>query len=199
LNPEVLSRVPITLDRDLRYFRDRYQGIPAQGYTAMITNLLDHPFIEVKLKTTYAQISKKISPQKTFYTGSIDEFFDYKLGTLQYRSCRFVDELKRQAQFQPVAVVNYPETQDFTRIIEHKHFLNEHTPHTLITYEYPEAFKLGRNERFYPLNDQDNNDLFARYQKLARQQPDVVFFGRLGDYRYYDMDQVIARALEIKI
>ncbi len=199
IDPQTLARVPISIDRDQRYFADIYQGIPAQGYTHLIACLLDHPCITIKLQTSYTQVRHHLNPQKTFYTGSIDEFFDYQLGTLPYRSCRFVDEVINRKYFQPVAVVNYPETQAFTRIIEHKHFLPTTTAHTLISYEYPEAFRPDCNERFYPINNDTNQKLLTQYQKLAHQQADVVFFGRLGDYHYYNMDQAIARALEIKI
>ena len=198
----VAARVPVRLSRDNRYFTDFYQGLPTHGYTQLVKNILDHPLIEVKLSTAWTQYKPRQSEfAKIYYTGAIDEYFEYCLGELPYRSCRFEDEVRAQERQQEVAVVNYPENYDFTRIIEHKHFLDEKSPQTIITREYPEAFVRGNNERYYPINQEKNHILYKKYtQKAAAELSNrVVFLGRLGDYRYYNMDQAVSRALAMEV
>lgn len=194
----VAERVPVVFSRDDRYFGDQYQGIPAAGYTALIAKILNHPLIKVQLGTNFRQL-RDLGWEETYYTGAIDEFFDYRLGELPYRSLKLVTKKYQRENFQETSVVNYPETQHYTRIIEHKYFLADPTPPTVVTYEYPQAFRRGQNERYYPIQNLANQELYERYLRLAGKLEHVHFLGRLGDYRYYDMDQAIKRALEIAL
>ncbi|MBR5623185.1 MAG: UDP-galactopyranose mutase [Opitutales bacterium] len=199
LDPAVTARVPIFVSRDDRYFHDKYQAIPREGYTAMIQKMLDHPNIELKLNTPFSAIRDTIPPEMPIYsTGSIDEFFDYSFGILPYRSVRFDFVEYAQEFFQPVACVNYPCNYDFTRIGEYKHFLNDKSDKTVISFEYSSAFELGQNERCYPISHPQNAELYNRYRDEAQKKfPNVHFLGRLGDYKYYDMDKAVARALAL--
>jgi UDP-galactopyranose mutase len=195
IDPTVSGRVPVYVSRDDRYFQDKYQGVPLFGYTKMLESILDHPNIEVKLKSPF---NKEIHKAKQlFWTGSIDEFFDNKFGALPYRSVVFDFLTFDQPQFQEVSQVNYPTNYDFTRITEYKHFLHDNSPETTISYEYPTAFVAGENDRQYPIANDDNAALYAKYMELARNFPNVHFLGRLGDYKYYDMDKAVARALAV--
>lgn len=199
LDPAVTARVPIFVSRDDRYFHDQYQAIPRNGYTAMIEKMLDHPNITLRLETSFEDVKATLPKDMPIYfTGPIDEFFDYTLGSLPYRSVRFDFVEYDQEFFQPVACVNYPCNYDFTRIGEYKHFLNEKSDKTVISFEYSSAFELGKNERCYPINRPENAELYARYLAEAKSAfPQVHFLGRLGDYKYYDMDKAVARALEL--
>ena len=199
----IIKRLPVRFTYDNNYFTDRYQGIPIGGYTQIIDRLLAG--IPVKLGITYgdflAQNEASGEPDsfdKVLYTGMIDEYFDYRLGELQYRSLRFEEETLADCNnYQGNAVVNYTERQiPYTRIIEHKHFEFGTGEGTVITREYPADWKKG-DEPYYPINDERNNALFAEYQKLAEAEKDVLFGGRLGQYKYYDMDKVIEAALEM--
>ncbi|MDR0726561.1 MAG: UDP-galactopyranose mutase [Rickettsiales bacterium] len=196
IDPSVSGRVPVYISRDDRYFQDKYQGIPIGGYTKMINNMLDHKNIRVKLKTPY---KKAMASQydKIFWTGSIDEFFDYQHGELPYRSERFEFIEYNYEKFQDVAVVNYPNNYDFTRIGEYKHFLNDQSKKTIVSYEYPEAFENGKNDRYYPIANEKTADLYEKYLKLAQKKTNVYFLGRLGHYKYYDMDKAVAAALKL--
>lgn len=200
----IIKRLPFRFTYDNNYFNDRYQGIPEGGYTQIVEKLLEGT--EVLLNTEYRefcaaqeQLKKEnrdyISYSKVLYTGMIDEYFDYCLGNLSYRSLRFEkEELPECDDFQGNAVVNYTEREiPFTRIIEHKHFEFGKGKGTVITREYPAEWKPGE-EPYYPVNDERNNELFARYQALGEKESNVLFGGRLGQYRYYDMDKVIASA-----
>lgn len=199
----IIKRLPVRLTYDNNYFTDRYQGIPIGGYTQIAEKLIgDMP---VHLGITYreflAENAAKPEPDtfgKTLYTGMIDEYFDYKLGELQYRSLRFEEELLTDCDnFQGNAVVNYTERKvPYTRIIEHKHFEFGTQPGTVITREYPADWHKG-DEPYYPINDERNSKLFAEYKKLAAEEKDVLFGGRLGQYQYYDMDKVIEAALKM--
>ena len=194
----IIRRLPVRYTYDNNYFNDTYQGIPIGGYTKMIEAMLDHENIEVELNVDF--FAKKdeylSSGAKIVFTGMIDEFFDYELGTLEYRSLRFETEVVDVENYQGNAVVNYTDRETpYTRIIEHKHFEFGTQPKTVITREYPADWKVG-DEPYYPVNNQVNNDLYAQYKKLAQTVPQVIFGGRLGQYRYYDMHQVIAAALE---
>jgi UDP-galactopyranose mutase len=190
----VSGRVPVYISRDDRYFQDKYQGIPLEGYTKLISNMLDHPDIDVKLST---QFSKDMEYEKLFYTGSIDEFFEYKLGQLPYRSVK-LDFLEfPYSKFQEAAVINYPCNYDFTRVGEYKWFLNNQSNKTVVSYEYPEAFELGKNERYYPIVTDESQRLYNKYLELAKNMPNIYFLGRLGNYEYYDMDKTIERALTL--
>ncbi len=194
IDPTVSGRVPVYISRDDRYFQDKYQGIPIGGYTAMIKRMLNHKNITVKLKTPF---NKNMKYDRLFWTGSIDEFFDFQYGALPYRSERFEFITFPYSKFQDVAVVNYPCNYDFTRIGEYKHFLNDQSPKTIVSYEYPEPFIDGQNDRYYPIANDANAALYQKYLKLAAATPNVYFCGRLGDYKYYDMDKAIARCLEL--
>lgn len=201
----IIKRLPVRLTFDNNYFNDRYQGIPIGGYTSMIEKMLEG--IDVRLNTDYFQLKNTYnsSPNvdygcgladKVIYTGMIDEFFDYRLGELEYRSLRFETEKLDKENYQGVAVVNYTSHEvDFTRIIEHKHFEFGKQPTTIITREYPKAWEKG-DEPYYPVNNEFNNKLYAEYKQLADATENVFFGGRLGQYKYYDMDKVIAAALD---
>lgn len=197
IDPSVMARVPVYISRDDGYFQDKYQAIPAQGYTAMVEKMLYHPLITVRLKTPFQKIKDHISYERLFYTGPIDEFFEYNLGPLPYRSLRFEVEQKKQPYYQPAVVTNYPNNFDFTRICEHKYFLNEQADTTVISVEYPQEFKVGENDPYYPIANEQTAQLYERYLQQAKKLPGVYFLGRLGDYKYYNMDQAVTRALHL--
>lgn len=191
----IIKRLPCRFTYDNNYFNDRYQGIPIGGYTAMVERMLQG--VEVRLGTDYAVLIREEPDvaEKTVYTGCIDEFFGYRLGALQYRSVRFETEELDMENYQGNAVVNYTARDvPYTRIIEHKHFDFGQQPTTVISREYSAEWKPGL-EPYYPVNDERNGALYAQYQQLAAERPEVIFGGRLGQYRYYDMDKVIAAAL----
>lgn len=199
----IIRRLPVRFVYDNNYFSDRYQGIPEGGYTPIIEKLLDG--IPVRLGVTYSEFLKENALseapdtfRKVLYTGAIDEYFSYCLGELQYRSLRFEEELLEGCEdFQGNAVVNYTEREiPYTRIIEHKHFEFGTQPDTVITREYPADWKRG-DEPYYPVNDERNGALYQKYEALAKKEENVLFGGRLGQYRYYDMDKVIAEALKM--
>ena len=197
----IIKRVPLRFTYDNNYFNDRYQGIPVGGYTAMAGKMLEGT--EVRTHTEYKEFIKKcgaegITFDKVLYTGMIDEYFDYKLGALEYRSLRFEqEEMPDCANYQGNAVVNYTERSvPYTRVIEHKHFEFGDQPGTVITREYPAKWQPG-DEPYYPVNDAHNEKLFQEYRKLAEEEGNILFGGRLGPYRYYDMDKVIAAALDM--
>ena len=208
----IIKRLPLRFTYDNNYFNDRYQGIPMGGYTAIVEKLLEG--IEVRLNTEFKEFMAQneagmtaasavesdtaLTFGKILYTGMIDEYFDYRLGELEYRSLRFEHELlEGEDNYQGNAVVNYTERViPYTRIIEHKHFEFGKQPDTVITREYPADWKKG-DEPYYPINNERNDKLFAEYQKLAEQEKNVLFGGRLGQYKYYDMDKVIEAALEM--
>ena len=203
----IIKRVPLRFTYDNNYFTDRYQGIPIGGYTAIIEKLLSG--IEVRLNTDYRDFCEQqrkakengdafLSYDKVLYTGMIDEYFDHCLGNLEYRSLRFEKEdMPEVDNYQGNAVINYTEREiPYTRIIEHKHFEFGQGEGTVITREYPAAWKPGQ-EPYYPINDEQNNKLFAGYQELAAKERNVLFGGRLGQYRYYDMDKVVEAALDM--
>ena len=197
----IIKRLPVRLTYDNNYFNAIYQGIPMGGYTRMVANMLDG--IEVKLNVDYFDKKDEYDAMadKIVYTGAIDKYFDYKLGTLEYRSVRFENELLDIPSFQGNAAVNYTDRETpWTRIIEHKWFEfgkddeGNDLPKTVISREYSSEWKLG-DEPYYPVNDAKNGALYAEYKKLAEKEDKIIFGGRLGEYKYYDMDQVIAAAL----
>ena len=196
----IIKRLPVRLIYDNNYFNDKFQGIPIGGYTKIIEKMLDG--IEVKLNMDFHSNKNNLcaAAEKIVYTGAIDEYFQYSFGELEYRSLRFETEDLPIANYQGNAVVNYTEYEiPYTRIIEHKHFeLDcrdcEKINHTVITREYPVAWKCG-DEPYYPVNDEKNNVLYSKYKALADQEKRVIFGGRLGEYKYYDMDKVIEAAL----
>lgn len=192
----IIKRLPLRFTFDNNYFNDRYQGIPQGGYTPIVEKLLQG--VDVLLDTDYKTFVAEHGQvaDTTVYTGSVDEFFDYKLGRLSYRTVRFETEVLDMPDYQGNSVVNYTEREvPFTRIIEHKHFEFGTQNKTVISREYPCEWT-PELEPYYPVNDQQNNDLFARYMALADSRPDVIFGGRLGNYKYYDMDKVIRKALD---
>ena len=193
----IIRRLPVRFVYDNNYFNDRYQGIPIGGYTRLAEQMLEG--IEVKLNTDYFSFIKENPDiaEKTVFTGMIDEYFGYKLGALEYRSVYFETEVLDTDNYQGNAVVNYTEREvPYTRIIEHKHFEFGKQEKTVISREYSSEWKVGM-EPYYPVNDEKNNTLFARYRELAAKEKNVIFGGRLGDYKYYDMDKVIEAALDL--
>ena len=192
----IIKRLPLRFTYDNNYFNDRYQGIPAGGYTAMVERILKG--VEVKLGVDYLEHRAEFDgmADRVVYTGQIDRYFDYCEGVLAYRKVRFEQEILDCDNYQGNAVVNYTEREvPYTRIIEHKHFEFGPQPKTVISKEYPGEWQKGE-EPYYPVNDEKNNAVYEAYKKLAEKERHVVFGGRLGEYRYYDMDKVIGRALE---
>lgn len=198
----IIKRLPVRLTFDNNYFNALYQGIPIGGYTKLIEKLLDG--IEVRLNTDYLDNKNELDKlaNKVIYTGPIDAYFGYKLGYLEYRSVRFETELLESSNFQGNAVVNYTDRETpWTRIIEHKWFEfgkdadGKDLPKTVISREYSSEWKPG-DEPYYPVNDEKNSRLYSKYKALADAEENVIFGGRLGEYKYYDMDQVIASALD---
>ncbi len=205
----IIKRLPLRFTYDNNYFNDRYQGIPVGGYTAMVEKMLQG--IEVRTGVSYREFAVEQETaegivvsdhagntyRKVVYTGMLDEYFNYSLGHLEYRSLRFETEQMPQCDnYQGNAVVNYTEREvPYTRVIEHKHFEFGTQPGTVITREYPAEWREG-DEPYYPVNDERNSALLKKYQELASGRPHIVFGGRLGQYRYYDMDKVIAAALD---
>ena len=193
----IIKRLPFRFTYDNNYFNDRYQGIPSLGYSKMIEQMLQG--IDVQLETDYFDF-RKLNPgiaKKTLYTGMIDEFYDYCYGKLAYRSLRFEHETLTIDNYQGNAVVNYTDNKvPYTRIIEHKHFVFGTQDKTIITREYPQEWNVGV-EPYYPINDEHNNRIYSKYRDLANKEDTVLFGGRLADYRYYDMHQVIGSALKL--
>jgi UDP-galactopyranose mutase len=190
--------ISVSFTYDNNYFSDRYQGIPVGGYTGIIEKMLSG--VEVRLGVDYLAGTNKAEldalAECVIYTGQIDAYFGYRLGELEYRSVRFETEALDTPNFQGNAVVNFMDAETpYTRIIEHKHFEFGTQPKTVISREYSVAWKRG-DEPYYPVNDEKNNALYAEYRKLADAENNVLFGGRLGEYKYYDMDKVIAAALE---
>lgn len=194
----IIKRLPVRFTYNNNYFKDRYQGIPVNGYNEIVEKMLSGSDVELnvdylKEKDKYNEIAEKV-----LFTGMVDEYFNYKLGTLEYRSLKFENEiLEGVKNYQGVAVVNYTDSKTpYTRIIEHKHFEFGEQEDTVITREYPKTWKIG-DEAYYPVNDEKNNELYEKYVELAKKEEDVIFGGRLGSYKYYDMDKVIEAALEL--
>ena len=194
----IIKRLPVRFTYDNNYFNDRYQGIPMGGYNVIIEKMLENADIELgvdylKNKEEYDQKADKV-----LFTGMIDEYFNYKYGNLEYRSLKFENEIYEDIDnYQGNAVVNYTShDQKYTRIIEHKHFEFNKCKGTVITKEYPMDWKPG-DEAYYPVNDEKNNTLFEKYKELAQKETNVIFGGRLGNYKYYDMDKVIKASLEL--
>lgn len=193
----IIKRLPVRYTYDNNYFNDRYQGIPIGGYTQLIEKLLNG--VEVRLGVDYKKNKEQYRSiaSKIIYTGAIDEYYDYQLGQLEYRGLCFKTERLDEANYQGVAVVNYTAREvPYTRIIEHKHFEFGTQPVTYITKEYPCDWHQG-DEAYYPVNDEKNQKLYNEYKKLAVQETKVIFGGRLGEYKYYDMDKVVESALDL--
>ena len=196
LAASVTARIPTRTSRDNRYFTDTYQGLPKHGYTAMFKNMLLHPNISVLLQTDYKEIIKDLKFNKLIYTGPIDAYFDFKHGKLPYRSLRFEHETFNQEDYQGHQQINYPNDYDFTRIIEWKHATGQKSKVTTITREYSLLAEDGM-EKYYPIPKEDNHVLFRKYQEETEKLKNIFFCGRLADYKYYNMDQVVARALAL--
>lgn len=194
----IIRRLPVRLTYDNNYFNDTYQGIPIGGYTQIVEKMLDHENIDVETNVDFFVNKEQYLKDfpKIVFTGMIDEFFDYKLGELEYRSRRFENETLDMENYQGNAVVNYTDAETpYTRIIEHKHFEFGSQAKTIITKEHSKTWEKG-DEPYYPVNNDRNNHLYKSYKKLADEQGNVIFGGRLGHYRYYDMHQVIGVALQ---
>lgn len=187
----VTARIPTRTNRDDRYFTDTFQQMPADGYTAMFRNILDHPNIRVELNRQWDETRDRALARRIIFTGPIDEFFRQCYGPLPYRSLRFVHETRDVEWAQPVATINYPQTEDYTRITEYKHLTGQRHPKTSLTYEYP----MAEGEPYYPIPRPENQELYKKYRAAAEQLTDVWFVGRLGAYQYLNMDQVVGQAL----
>lgn len=197
LDASVSGRVPVYISRDDRYFQDKYQGIPQDGYTAMVEKILDNPLIKVELNTDFNQIRNDIEYDRLLFSGAIDEFFNYEFGALPYRSLDIVFKTHNHEYLQSGPQINYPENYDYTRSVEYKYYLDEKSDKTIVSYEYSCPYEEGKNERYYPIPDKGNQDLYNRYAEKAKELRNVWFVGRLGDYKYYNMDQTVLRALEL--
>lgn len=196
LAASVTARVPSRTNRDDRYFTDTNQCMPKEGYTQLFNNMLSNPNITIKLKTDYREIIGSVKYDKLIYTGPIDSFFNYRHGKLPYRSLRFEHQTFNYPDHQHWQQINYPNEQAYTRIVEWKHATGQVHPKTTITKEY--SYLAGENdEKYYPIPRDVNDELFKKYKADADQLSDVIFCGRLADYKYYNMDQVVARALAI--
>lgn len=193
----IIKRLPVRYTYDNNYFNDRYQGIPEGGYIKLIENILEG--IEVRLGVDFIKEREELSAlaDKIVYTGPIDEYYNYEFGQLEYRGLRFETEKIETENYQGVAVVNYTEAEvPYTRVIEHKHFEFGKQPVSYVTKEYPADWKVG-DEAYYPVNNEKNQDLYAKYALKAKEEKNVIFGGRLAEYVYYDMDKVIASALRL--
>lgn len=196
LDPQVTSRIPVRFNRDPRYFDDPYQGLPKHGYTRMVERMLSHPNIKLMLGVDYKEVIGDIKFDKLIYTGPIDYYFDYKYGKLPYRTVETKFETHDVEYYQPVAVVNYPNDYDFTRITEFKHMTGQRNSKTTILKEYPRE-ATAEDEPYYPVFDEKTNALVERYREETVGVSNAVFVGRLAEYRYYNMDVVVKRALDV--
>jgi UDP-galactopyranose mutase len=191
LDASVAGRIPVRTGRDDRYFTDEYQCMPAGGYTRLFENMLDHPNISIELGVNYRDVIGSLRVGEIVYTGPVDEFFEFRFGKLPYRSLRFEHVTYDRERFQPAAVVNYPQDTPYTRVTEFKHLTGQTHARTTVAYEYASA----EGDPYYPVPTPENAALYARYKALADATPGVKFVGRLGTYRYYNMDQVVGQAL----
>lgn len=191
LDKSVTARVPTRVDDDDRYFSDAFQFMPEGGYTRMFERMLSHRNIKILLQTSFEEIRNEVRYRRLIYTGPIDEYFDFRFGKLPYRSLQFRHVTLDQPWRQPVAVVNFPETQPYTRITEYKHLTGQQHPKTSLTYEYPSDV----GDPYYPVPRPENMEIYKRYEALALEQRNAWFVGRLATYRYYNMDQVVGQAL----
>lgn len=195
LEASVMDRIPVRYDYNDRYFGDKYEGIPKHGYTVMVKNMLDHENIQIILGRDYHHMELE-KPKILIYTGKVDSYFDEKFGQLEYRSLEFESETLKQEDYQSKAVINYPEEKyPYTRIIEHKKFFGQKIPYTTITREY----SVSEGEPYYPVPTQANRDLYSKYQKEAEalKPKGIYFIGRLGSYKYFNMNQAIRAALDL--
>jgi UDP-galactopyranose mutase len=196
LPKEIIKRLPVRFTYDNNYFNDKYQGIPIGGYTQIFEKLLDG--IEVKLEVDYLENKERwdILANKTIYTGPVDKYYDYKFGELEYKTTKFNHKKLDTDNYQGTAMMNFTDSEvPYTRIIEHKHFENTQSDITWVTWEYPTEYKAKETEPFYPVNDEENNLKYIQYKNLVNQEKNTIFGGRLAEYKYYDMHQVIESAL----
>jgi UDP-galactopyranose mutase len=194
LSPAVAGRIPVRSNNDDRYFTDKFQCMPAEGYTKMFERMLSHPNIRVETDTDFHSLSYKVNAGKVFYCGPIDAYFNFCYGRLPYRSLFFQHQhLEHQEQFQPVGTVNYPNDYEYTRITEFKHLTGQVHTGTSIVREFPR----GHGDPYYPVPTSENHALYRRYKELADAESSTFFIGRLAEYRYYNMDQVVAAALHV--
>lgn len=192
LKAGVAARIPVRTNTDDRYFTDTFQAMPAEGYTRMFERMLDHPAITIELGVEFDEVRQRVDVDHIIYTGPIDAYFGFRFGRLPYRSLRFEHEhLPGTQQFQRVGTVNYPNDHDFTRITEFRHLTGQSHAGTSIVREYPQS----EGDPYYPVPSTENEALFKRYEALAKDEPGVTFVGRLAQYRYYNMDQVVGAAL----
>jgi UDP-galactopyranose mutase len=191
LDASVTARVPVRTNRDDRYFTDTYQVMPLRGYTRMFERMLSHPNIKILLNAEYREIARAIPHREVVFTGPIDEYFDYRFGRLPYRSLDFQFETKNVSVAQPAPVVNYPNENAYTRVTEFKYLTGQDHSRTTLVYEYPKA----EGDPYYPVPRPENAMLYRKYQELAEATCGVHFLGRLGTYKYYNMDQCVAQAL----
>jgi UDP-galactopyranose mutase len=192
LSAGVAARIPVRFDTDDRYFTDKHQAMPAEGYTRLFENLVAHEHIEVRLGVDFRSLRDSLRPDHVVYSGPVDEYYDYCYGKLPYRSLRFEHEhLPGTRQYQAVGTVNYPNDHDYTRITEFKHLTGEQHPGTSIVREYPQS----EGDPYYPIPRPENEALFRRYRERANAEGSTTFVGRLAEYRYYNMDQVVGAAL----
>jgi UDP-galactopyranose mutase len=193
LDPTVTARLPVRLNRDCRYFTDKYQAMPAHGYTRMFENMLHHPNITVALNVDYRELMKEVDYGQMIYTGPVDEFFQYRFGKLPYRSLLFRHETHDKEFFQSNAVINYPNEHLYTRITEFKYLTGQEHPKTSVVYEFPRE----EGDPYYPVPKPENQELYKKYKQLADATAGVHFVGRLATYKYYNMDQVTGQALAV--
>jgi UDP-galactopyranose mutase len=191
LDKSVTARIPARRNRDDRYFTDTFQFMPTDGYTRMFENMLDHDNIRIQLGVDFKDVVNEHAARRIIFTGPIDEYFNYRLDPLPYRSLRFHHVTLDEEWHQPVAVINYPQTNDYTRVTEYKHLTGQTHPKTTLTYEFP----TDQGDPYYPVPRPENAARFKRYEELAAAERDVWFVGRLATYRYYNMDQVTGQAL----
>jgi UDP-galactopyranose mutase len=197
LDESVTSRVPVFISTDDRYFQDEYQGIPLEGYTRMIKNILDCDLVDILLGTEFKDLPADIEYDKLIYTGALDEFYDYRFGELDYRSLRFDFINYKREYFQEIGQLNFPNAEEYTRITEFKYMTCQKTETTTVAYEYPEKFENSKNERYYPIPRDVSQVVYQKYSKLAAQEKNIYFIGRLPEYKYYNMDAIVLRALDL--
>ncbi len=193
LDSSVIARIPVRTSHDDRYFTDRFQSMPKNGFTAMFENMLDHRNIKLELGTDYRDLLGKVRYKEIIFTGPVDEYFDYRFGELPYRSLRFQHQSFSKEYLQPVAVINYPNDHAYTRVTEFKHLTGQVHPQTSVVYEYP----ADQGDPYYPVPTPQNAAIYRHYAEQAAATKHVHFVGRLATYRYYNMDQVVAQALTL--
>jgi UDP-galactopyranose mutase len=207
IDPQVTARVPIFIGKDDRYFNDKYQAVPKNGYTEIFKNMLSHPNIKLMLNTDFKEVCQlkedgfylfgQKFEGKLIFTGMIDEFFDYKFGKLSYRSLDLKFETIKTDCFQEVAVVNYPNDYDFTRITEFKHIHPVKAEKTTILKEYPQNYEVGKNDPYYPMFTEEAKQMYNKYLEYSKRYKNLILVGRLAEYKYYDMDDVVERVLSV--